>query len=111
MCLETVDKKIKKGRGYGYKDFLTIGDDLGPLTTHGKGSRFPEGVWITDTNEGKVGGRYPKGFHLFTSKRSKNMLITQARRKVYYEDVVASGKDSGNNVIVARKMYIMKGKV
>lgn len=124
MCLDTVDVKTKKGRGYGYK-VLARGN--GKTYTYFK--EFSNGIrnqtrvtfdkWLIDDTKGDIGGlnkKYKAGWHIFVNLTEVCLLYfnfsrDRIVRKVRYEDVTASGKWCGCEVIVARKMYICKGEV
>ena len=129
MCLYTVDKKTKKGRGYGYKTFQVNKDGslrnlYAQVNPSIKITHFPIETWIKDENKKKIQeydfNEYPTGFHIHTSKKkAKNYISTDIKlttRKVDYRNVVASGiqniDNTGNtNVIVAREIYVHKEEV
>ena len=63
------------------------------------------------------GGSYGAGFHIFKSKKCAQwwMMEDEVVVRCKYNDIVASGLQWAGeyhaNVIVARKIYIMKGEV
>lgn len=124
MCLNTVDKETKKGSGYGYKLFEDWNGELHPWFI-GRGSVLAEEEWIAARGGTLPVGKkkYRLGFHIFTTKAGAKALqetnpfeYPEVIRRVKFKEVVASGKQgmgdlSFQQVIVARKMYICKGKV
>lgn len=113
MCLEKIDKVTKKGRGYGYKWFVEKDDGLHEYFGGALGV-LSEGVWIEDPLDMVLKRNYRTGFHVFLSKDLEwddGYREGAVLRKVKYQYVVASGKQDEFNVIVARKMYIIKGEV
>ncbi len=115
MCLDTLDAKIKRGKGYGYKGFGRHSDGLRPLhkTLDGT-SCYPEEEWFSDTNKETIrgwDGEYPTGFHIEATMKGAHNWFADTRRKVYYREVVASGKQSEDQVIVARQIWITKEEI
>lgn len=115
MCLDTVDKVTKKGRGYGYKIFcLSRGELHSELFRWGRPRQ--ECKWYHSKRQREIkatfigGGSYIPCFHIFLEKVGF-VGIARVARRVKYENVVASGEQFGTNVIIARKMYICKGEV
>ncbi len=115
MCLETVDEKTKNGEGYGYKVFVS--DYSCHLRFPYYGGRIKYEQWYQDKAKGEVvtlfSTNYPKGYHIFQNAGDAKRWGNKSPnvRKVYYQAVVASGLQKSYPVIVARKIYIMKGKV
>ncbi len=119
MCLDTLDKKVKRGRGYGYKVFTKKDGELSPAMTFLQGT-YPVGEWISSRSG--IGGTniletekdkktYDVGFHIMLSKRGlrhwlKDWHFTDPPRKVLYRGVIASGKYGKYNAVVAREMLI-----
>ena len=117
MCLDTVDKVTKKGRGYGYKVFEDWDGELHPWFIGGQDTVLPEEEWIKDKKRGFAHQpRYRLGFHIYVTLASAREIQEdrphrEIIRRVKYEGVVASGKSERRHVIVARKMLICKGEV
>lgn len=107
MCLTTVDRKTKRGRGYGYKAF-----DMknGKPTSFG-GLNFPEEEWFTDPNTRPIENSYPAGFHICRFKKDALGWDGDTTRKVFYADVVASGRFLGEPVFIARQIWIPKEEI
>ena len=114
MCLQRVDKVTRKGTGIGYKVFTS--DESYHTTFFVYGGRIKYNVWYHDKATERIcindKKSYPAGYHIFLSLRGAEKWLPGGKfRKVQYEDVVASGIQENHPVIVARKIYIMKGKV
>ena len=115
MCLQIVDEKIKGGTGVGYKVFLT--DERYHLSFEYFGGRIKYNEWYQDKARGEIfphfSNPYPKGYHIFTAlEDAKNWCYPgEAIRRVDYKNVVASGTQGGYPIVVAREMYIHKGRV
>ena len=117
MCLDRIDEKTKKGRGYGYKGF---GIDNGKLVPNMKSLRdgwsYPEEEWFTDPTPGTIDVlwahiKYEKGFHISKSKKHARKWGGETTRKVFYREVVASGMFCVDTVIVARQIWIAKEEI
>ncbi len=119
MCLATVDKKTKCKDGKGWKVF-SFKDGIGPrayILEYRKAHAHPTNCWINDESPAveniQIFGRgyYPIGFHVSTNKKDAQSLCNLVPDEdrilcVYYRDVVASGRQHGGNVVVARQIYI-----
>lgn len=126
MCLDTVDKEVKKTKGYGWKVFRKAvwwkeGTGLYPEFCLGrKTESYPVNEWIKDKRVRRIGAgdgsSYPPGFHIFNTRKEAELWVefVQGRiiRKVEYDNVVATGQQSpmfiALGVIVARKMKIIE---
>ena len=113
MCLQIVDEKIKGGTGVGYKVFRT--DERYHLSFENFGGRIKYNEWYQDKANLMIGSiqRYPTGYHIFTTLGGAKGWASQceAIRRVDYKNVVASGTQGGYPIVVAREMYIHKGRV
>ncbi len=111
MCLDTIDKEIKKTKGFGWKVFEERARGLHPAFFDLPYSKpFKVNVWVTETrNTLRING-YDAGFHVFEKEADANLYLRWrfriVTRKVKYDNVVATGKQSGLKVIVARKIFI-----
>lgn len=115
MCLDTIDEKTKKGSGVGYKRFGI--DDSYHLRFPYQGGRPKLETWIGDKNSWDIiacdSNKYRTGFHIYRyllEAKSKR-LPAEKILKVKFKDVSASGTQGRQRIIVARKIYIMKGEV
>ena len=118
MCLETVDKKTRKNVTYGYKVFEETSKGLLPyIRTYSRTKPYPINKWIRDRNPASrkinysSGRSYSAGFHVFTSLRSAKRErafegFPYCVRKVLVKNIVASGKQYGDNICIAREMLI-----
>ena len=118
MCLNTVDAKTKKGTGVGYKVFVS--DKWYHLSFQYCGGRINYDEWYKDKAEGNLYcfpgyGYYRKGYHIFTTlegaKKWAGRSMYRPIRKVEYRAVAASGTQQEHPVVVAREIYIHKGRV
>ena len=112
MCLDTVDKKTKTATegfktGMLRKAFIT-----GTLE-----KRLAVGEWIEDDAVGRISGAsrmYRKGFHVWKSegdaRGEKWCMESLVKVEIDPKSIVASGRQHGANVIVARRIKIL-GKV
>ena len=110
MCLDRIDEKIKKGRGYGYKCYAVRNGGLHSIL-RGTGRQLPEEEWIEDSWSGLIRGLYPAGFHINKFKKHARTWGGDTYRKVFYSDVVASGTAFCEPVIVARQIWITKEEI
>lgn len=111
MCLDTVDKEIKKTKESGWKVFKK--GPRGLISLFFEGRVFPIKKWITDRRKGNVDSdEYQKGFHIYATKHAAKRFCFRGcvMRKVEFKDVVATGTQIGLKVIVARKMKILEEK-
>ena len=118
MCLDTIDKKIRKVK-YGYKVYRVIGGELRGQFYH-KFVSYPENEWIEDgrrmffiSSYHGLGSLYNSGFHVFTNKRAAKhwaSLFGGEIHKVEVKDIVASGTQDGHNVVVCRQKKILLKK-
>ncbi len=106
MCLDYVDKEIKKTKGFGWKVFLKKYDDgsLSPLCQAGK---FPTNQWLdydVYLDQAQQGG-----FHLYRTKRNALActLVWREIRKCLIAEVARTGSYLGSPAIIARKMKIL----
>ena len=117
MCLDRIDEKTKKGRGYGYKAFGIEDEELVPNMAHLRvGWYYPEEEWFTDPATGTINApgafiEYKKGFHICNSKKHALKWDGETTRKVFYRDVVASGVFHKDTVTVARQIWITKEEI
>lgn len=117
MCLDTIDKKTKRGRGYGYKAFGIEDGKLVPNMLHLRSDwNYPEEVWFTDPATGGIASfmtieTYRKGFHICKSKEHAHKWDGETTRKVFYRDITASGLFARRTVVVARQIWITKEEI
>ncbi len=112
MCLKTIDK-ITLQVTEGYKDFEHDGDELYTWFC-GKRIPYPKGKWINEIDwrehpildslfRHKITAHdeqtYPYGFHFYISPRG-------SRIKILVRNIVASGREDGEQVIVCKEMFI-----
>ena len=114
MCLDIL-KPVSTKKGYGWKVFGVRGGKLYPVyqSLEGVGEKsFPTNVWFRDAGKGKIECKYPKGLHLFFSKREAKdwamLHLGDAIKKTHYRNVVATGIVNNRKLraIVAREIYI-----
>ena len=108
MCLGTVDKEIKVGKGKGWKCYLETGGNLSGLCGHDIGP-ITEGVWMTDPQTGRMlEVPYETGYHLYRTKRGAERAgwFYNCIRQVSFRHVTATGTDSGFRAVVAREIFI-----
>ncbi len=111
MCLDTVDKEIKKTKGFGWKRLVrNISGTYSPCCKHGF-LTFKPNEWVEDICDYTL-GMYTTGFHIEDTRQGARawFRIGNCVRKVLYQDVVATGIQDGTKVIVARKMMILEAK-
>lgn len=115
MCLDTVDKEVKKTKGYGWKVFRRNEDGgLTPCYYDRNKTGFTLNEWIKDKARGRIiaegGGKYEKGFHIYDTRREARLSRHRGAsiKKVLYDNVVATGVQCDDRVIVARKMKILE---
>ena len=115
MCLDKVDKKLKIPENkIGYKVMLHYkGGIFRPLFYVGRNmdigkiynDRKRKPIFIDDTN-------YPTGYHIYRNlceaKRTRIGYEYETVVKVKFDNVVASGTEHGNSVIVARRMTLLE---
>lgn len=121
MCLSTVDEKVTKTKGIGYKLV-----NRGLMTHKGWGGQrqvlLIKGEWVHDTKPLKElirelctfsSPRYKPGFHIFlTRKDAKRWAERMGWNsctivKVRFYSVVAQGSDQGKEVVVARYIKVL----
>jgi len=121
MCLDTVDKEPRRKWGKGYKVVVSLGGKFKPRYFDHRQLHYPLGEWIEQTDTYLIAtsqfGAYPAGFHLFTRQEdakdwNKLHCTTHAINGVVlatqFKNVVATGKQNGFNVVVARKIKLEK---
>ena len=115
MCLDTVDKEIKKTKGFGWKVFDKENGEL--CASIQNSGPYPIGKWIEDEREGTLCfGTYPTGFHIWVTEAGATPWYHppwNTLRKVEFADVVATGRQgytrrASHVVIVARKIKILE---
>lgn len=119
MCLSRVDNETGRWT-VGYKVFKLKGKNLLSEYKHNcsdlfHGSdwyMFETEVWVTDTSEGEIGNTlglyYPKGFHFYKHKSDAEADCDSGYvvKKIFVQDVVATGKQYGIKVGVAKHIFI-----
>lgn len=114
MCLDKLDPKPQAKGNYGYKLFTT---ERGELTSIFTEYKYPVGRWMEDEKPAEPlpyqgQNQYPTGFHVFASLQGLGRWINNKPapkdriRRVLIDDVVATGRQDGVKVIVARKIKI-----
>ena len=116
MCLWAVDKKTKfQKRRIGYK-VMRVGED-GSLTGLHYGGSKKVGESYVDTSSEILPSMeaisYLSGYHILLNKsdalRKQRQMPSFSRVvRVRFSDVVASGKEWGETVVVARQMTILE---
>lgn len=119
MCLSTVDEKLKyRRRRIGYK--LMLQDLEGGLRGRYYSSAVMEiGKTYTDRKRNLIHdslGRapdYKPGYHIYldkdvATKIARNSMECLSIVKVRFGNVVATGKQTRDTIIVARRMTILK---
>jgi hypothetical protein len=113
MCLHVVDKEAIVKEGIGYKGFfISHGEINSEYQTFG----FTYEKWVKDDDNSYIrtcdGEKYKTGFHLYKTRReARNNYSDSDIRKIKFRKVVATGTQNDDRVIVAREIYILKGKV
>jgi len=127
MCLhiignaaDSVGKPLSKKVETGWKIFEIYDKELYPWINWGH-NPYKVGEWNADKREAKIisiVGSYISGYHIFKTRkaareRKSGSIKTSLSviRKVEYSHVVAEGFESGEKVIVARRMRVLKDKV
>lgn len=123
MCLDTITRKAQEKReskGFGWKVYAydDFSDTSGFIWM--KGSRIPKGRWHK-ADETKIylsvnsNDNYTSGFHIFTRlKDAAKKVRTYFRRgdgvvvKVQYKEGHTYGRQWNSDVVVARKIKILK---
>lgn len=105
MCLDKL-KKFKT-TGIGYKVVRKIGKKYCSVVFGCEKKAFYTKKWNKDTSKGKIKMwvEYRKGYHIFTTLKSAQRFWGKAFpvKKVEYRKVVATGKQTGKYVVVARE--------
>jgi hypothetical protein len=126
MCLDyLVDKKefiplLKKEGNYyvGYKYFRTYNKKLAPIHC-GKSTGYKTNTWLNekDFRDNLYSNKlhcyrsnscYKPGFHIFLNDDDFTYYSTyfSPRRKIYFKNIVSTGKQKGKNVVVATDIFI-----
>jgi hypothetical protein len=129
MCLDIRDARARAPRkrvGYKQGSINTIyegrlltsryrpfyrdtGRRVKALYTNGMGRWLPLGRWIKDPNTGRINmdgrGSYRAGFHIYLDNLDK-----KAEFRVRFRSVVATGKQFGRPVVVAREIFVCRPK-
>ena len=136
MCLDIVDTETKGDVKYAYKVFIDaeymryypafykgaiwrfLGDislELGWYLYKRFVRPYEIEKWYTSTKrviQADSGTLYPSGFHCYTSKHDaifgNPFTAHLPTLKIAIDDIVASGKQNGRSVIVARKMKLIE---
>ncbi len=125
MCLDKIDSKADyPTKMFGWKIFNMCRDCL-----HGQyynNFRFPIEKWIKDTNKNEIPRgtfndrwyhfnridclEYQSGFHLYTKKEDAEEVCSYGEivKKVEFEDVVAIGTQGKRDIIVARRIKVLR---
>jgi len=114
MCLGTVDEKTRKV-SKGYKVYRKVGRLFSSISYPEYSRRLRKNRWIEDSQNTKIVGwqvLYQCGFHIFTNKKQAKRLCGLGKVicevKVDPKSIVASGKQLGANIIVARRIKIVR---
>jgi hypothetical protein len=121
MCLDTKTNYHRKDCGYGWKVFnihrfglSTERKGIFPwvIGEHTQRKSYPTNKWLRSrqrTIRTSIGdGTYSTGFHIFSNYPSPFGSNSRMRiLRVKYKNVICSGKQSGENVIVAKYMMIL----
>ncbi len=122
MCLSVVDEKPIVKEGIGWKVFEKL---EGELTNWYYGAyfyKFNINEWNTDKTRPIISTlyvNYPSGFHIHKTRKSARIQKGQLHvitpnyviKKVKFRNVVATGYEGFNRVIVAREILILPDKV
>lgn len=118
MCLYSVDPKIRRRSGVGYKSVRKVGGEYhcyDHMPSAGT-VKYPLNKWVTDPKTGGAdvwnGGKtYPTGFHICLDKESVIALSpreSEVNIKVRFRKVVASQIDKPDGMygpqVVAREI-------
>ncbi len=112
MCLVTLDKETQEGTGVGWKYFRS--DASSHLEFAYYGGRVNYNTWLKDKAKGMIpkqcgGFSYHKGYHVYVNKEDAVFAaFGEQIRRVEYREVVASGRQDGRQVVVARQILIHK---
>jgi len=115
MCLDFVEQ-YDYVESEGLVGFKVGTVENGIFTSADMGYKCPINTWVTDHNEERIessfSGIYRSGFHIFACIEAaklwcdllghRNKIIVQVR----FRSVVASGRQFGAWVVVARELYI-----
>ena len=111
MCLQTINDKLPKPEGHGWKVFNGFS---GKLTGEFSTGRRPTNEWLISKNyTGSYGiaeiSNYQPGFHIFATRSSARnwRADTQIIRKVLYREAYLAGVGlAQERVIVAPEIFI-----
>ncbi len=113
MCLDTLEDFPVKD--CGWKVFIRCRDKLGgPFRNY----VFPVNKWL-DANNGKGNTvlstndedkKYKAGFHIYASREAARESGYNVVKRVKFKEVIATGRQNGHKVIVAKKVLVMPVK-
>jgi len=115
MCLGTIDEKTRKV-SKGYKVYRKVGRLFSSISYPEYSRRLRKNRWIEDSRNTKIVGwlvLYQCGFHILTNKKQAKIWCCGSggvicEVKVDPKSIVASGKQLDANVVVARRIKIVR---